>query len=934
MQGKLKRCLIIVFYSVLFSPTLALGSNELFFEFEQAKTFESKLELANTLLNNSTTTNKQKAEIYISLADLSFKKNDYTNAINYFKALERITDKKFLPDQHFRAIKMQGVIFYYQGHFQKAIFEYSRAMHIANQEFKKIEQANLLSNIGLSYFQMGNMELTLKHYLDAKELYQAVGSKQDQSDILLNIAGVYIRLSRYDRALIIYKEVLGVYQLLNDESGIAQVYNNMGVAYYETNKYDFALHYYQLALRFYISANNDNKLSTQYNNLATVNLILNNVSTAYEQAQLALDYAKKISNHSLELAALHTLAQIQFMQGDLAQAKVNNSRSTLLAKKYDNERLLIDGLAIKSLIQAGSGEYVDAIVSNKHFADEQKRLRSQAIVKGLALLQNEFKATQLNQEIEQLKQERQVQSLKMSQRNQSTVFVFLVLILLGTLGVAIYRRNSEKRAKQQLAEQVEQRTIELQNVAKELRKANEVKSQFLANISHEIRTPLTAILGQADDLMKGLYKPEQLQSELQVIHRQGEHLKSLINDVLDLSKIEANRLELNASRFDFVQLVTDIHNMFISQANSKGLKLILNNNISEHFYTQLDAIRIKQILINLYANALKFTAQGSITLVLDRTDHGIVCVVKDTGIGMNNEQLKLIFEYFKQADNSISRRFGGTGLGLSLSQQLATMMGGYISVKSEYKKGSQFSFYVPCTELPVESIELPHETTAFNKKSLSGKVLLAEDHDDNRRLISRYLRSLGLDVIVVENGEQAVEVCLKEYPDLVLLDIQMPVMDGIKALQLLKECAYQQPIFALTANVMSHEIDHYLALGFTDYLSKPIDKELFYNALAKYLKLDATKQSEIKNVDISDLVQSFKQSFTVERSKIARHAEQNDFDNLKKDAHRLLGAAKMFGVIDVSEAANDLEKGLQRKDVHQINVLTNKLLSVLLKYER
>ena len=236
---------------------------------------------------------------------------------------------------------------------------------------------------------------------------------------------------------------------------------------------------------------------------------------------------------------------------------------------------------------------------HEKYNNELRKLRSDSIVKALAVLERQFKATQLNQEIKELKQDRKLQELKMHQRSQLTVFIFVLLFLVIVTGVALYRRGAEKRAKQYLAEQVAQRTAELQAVAQELRAANDVKSQFLANVSHEIRTPLTAILGQTDDLMNGLYEPEQLKDELAIIQRHSNHLKSLINDVLDLSKIEANRLELNVSCFDMVQLVNDVHAMFNPQAKAKNLRLVLENKVGDEFYTRLDIMRVKQILINL-----------------------------------------------------------------------------------------------------------------------------------------------------------------------------------------------------------------------------------------------------------------------------------------------------------------------------------------------
>lgn len=935
MLGKL-RCLLFVLCCAFILPSFAQNSVSLFDEFKKEQQWNVKLTLGTALLDAKNITDSQKVTVYSELADLAFSSDDFENALHYFKQLEQHTSLSYLPDMHFRAIKMQGVVFYFQGYFQQAIVEYSRAMVIVEKNNKQIELANLLSNIGLAYFEMNNMELTLEYYLKAKDIYQQKGSAQDQADILLNIAGVYIRLSRYESAISIYQDVLKVYQKIGDTSGITQINNNLGVAYYESSQFDLALHYYQLALRYYISTNDYNKLSTQYTNLANINLILNNVDVAYEQAKLGVQHALKIANYSLELNALHALAKIQYVKGDLNEAEKSLNRSITLAKEYNSERITRDAFGTRSLLEASKGNFADAFNLHEKFIAEQRNQSSQTIVNALAVLQNQFKATQLNQEIQQLKQEQKVQKLKMSQRSQLTVFIFVLLFLVIVTGTALYRRSAEKRAKHLLKEQVAQRTAELQATAQELREANDVKSQFLANISHEIRTPLTAILGQTDDLINGLYEPESLHDELKIIQRHSDHLKSLINDVLDLSKIEANRLELNMSCFDVVQLVSDVHAMFITQAKAKALQIRFDNQVGNEFYTKLDFMRVKQILINLCANAVKFTQAGQVIVSLNKTDQGLVFIIKDTGIGMNSSQLKQIFECFSQADNSISRRFGGTGLGLSLSQQLASMMGGYISVQSEFKRGSQFSLFLPCVQTEKQAAHYEQLSNPQQQKQLTGRVVLAEDHPDNRRLISRYLRSMGLEVIAVENGEQAVEQCLQAYPDLVLLDIQMPIMDGRAAFKLLQKCGFQSPIFALTANAMSHEVDDYLALGFTGYLGKPLDKTAFYNTLSKYLdEADEQAQEGATKIDMSDLVTSFKQSFTLESETISQHHNSNDLDALQKDSHRILGAAQMFALDEIAKAAKNLDMALlnkQNRNKEHIQKLVDELQNVLKKY--
>ena len=930
MLGQFKHLLFICFIIVLgvFSQfSHAQQQVTLLEQFKLTDEWSEKQQLANQLLATELA-NSQQVEIYASLAERAFELSNYPQALHYYQLLEQSSTFERQPELHFRAIKMQGVVQYFQGLLQPAIISYNRALNFAVRLKSPLKQANLLSNIGLAYFNMHNMELALDHYQQAKAFYENDGSEKDKADILHNIAGVYIRLSRYDSALEIYRQVIDVFQQLGDEEGVARAHGNMAVAYAESGQNQLALHYYQLALRYYQSVNDAYQLSVQHTNLASINLKIVELDAALYHAEAAQKYAKQIDNQSLRLAALQALAKVQLVMGDIDTAKQNLEQSIALAKEYKDELRVTDGLGIAALLSAGTGDYKRAIQLHQQFIDYQRSITSEEVMKALRTFQSQFQSSQLNQEIKQLKQERSLQELKIEKRSQLTILLSIVLVLVLICAVALYRRAVEKNAKTQLEQKVEQRTQELQYVAQELRAANQVKSQFLANISHEIRTPLTAILGQTDDLLNGLYQPQQLQAELLVIKKHSDHLKGLINDVLDLSKIEANRLDLDVSEFDLVVIVNDVYAMSSMQAKNKGLTLLLENNLGSSFWTKLDLIRVKQILINLLTNAIKFTESGFVTLHIDATEQGVCFKVVDTGIGMTTAQIKNIFECFQQGDNTISRRFGGSGLGLSLSQQLAIMMGGYISVESELKKGSEFTFNVPCKQYPPAKVSteaaIPENTTG-----LVGRVLLAEDHPDNRRLITRFLKSTGLEVICASNGEQAVELCLSEFPDIVLLDIQMPVMDGLSAFELLKKCGFDKPTFALTANAMSHEIDEYLAMGFTGYLSKPIEKETFYRTLALYLDSPVVLPST--NPDISDLVSSFIASFDDEIKLLTANFAAKDFIALQQDSHRILGAAQIFTLTSVADAAMNLDKALLAKDQPATNAEIAALVDELIQ---
>ena len=918
----------LMFSCSLFFSQSSFASTSLLEQFSQSEQWQEKQQLAKKLLNQNTTNQEQSLDIYMQLGDFALAKGNFSAAVKNYQLAEQATSFAATPKRYFLALKMQGVTYYYQGLMQQAVIAYSRALSIAKKLPEPIAEANLLSNIGLAYFDMFNMEQALKYYKEAKDIYEEHGNAQDKADILHNIAGIYIRLSSYDTALEMYRETLEIFQKLGDEDGIAQSYGNMGVAYSELGQYQLSLHYYQRALRYYQETNNAYFLSSRHANIANVYLRTGDLELALSHAEKAVEFAKSIDNKTLELAGLLSQAKIELLQGKLNKAEATLTTSVSMAKQYKDDLRVQDGAGMMALIKSGKGDYAGAVASFDEFVRSFKSEQSIRLLKSMSELQSQIQASQLSQEIVELKQLQHVQELEMSKQRQLGIMLFILFVMIVVTGITIYRRSIEKGAKEQLSLMVAKRTKELEETAEQLRSANEIKSQFLANISHEIRTPLTAILGQTDNLMNGYYKPEQLNDELAVIQKQSDHLKELINDVLDISKIEANKLELSLKEGDLVRLLTDVHSMLSGQAKDKGLNFTFHNVLGEQFYCQLDFTRIKQILINLCANAIKFTNQGEVELKVSKVEQGVWFRVTDTGIGMNTEQLKQIFECFRQGDNSISRRFGGTGLGLSLSQQLAMMMGGYISVESELNKGSIFSFYLPCKERTPSSDVIESEKFVQPVvKGLSGKVLLAEDHPDNRRLIARYLESMGLEVIAVENGEQAVEQCLKEFPDVVLLDIQMPVLDGLKALKLLQECGFTQPVYALTANAISHEIDSYLQAGFTGYLAKPIDKKVFYTQLAKHCKKDSAVAKSQQ--DMSDLVASFINSFEHESALIQQHFAAHELFNLQQDAHRIGGAAKMFALDDIADSAMALESALKQDKTADLTSLVAQLLEHL-----
>jgi signal transduction histidine kinase/ActR/RegA family two-component response regulator len=405
---------------------------------------------------------------------------------------------------------------------------------------------------------------------------------------------------------------------------------------------------------------------------------------------------------------------------------------------------------------------------------------------------------------------------------------------------------------------LEKQTRELVAAREKADSANRLKSQFLANMSHELRTPLTAILGYTGLLAdeRSLDHEKRLDF-IQTIQRNGNHLLELINDILDLSKIEADRVVVEKIRYSTIRILEDVIELMRVRAESKGISLILDETTVVPEFILTDPTRVRQTLLNLLGNAIKFTEFGSVTLRVE-LDPAIANVLRfdvlDTGLGMTPRQIANLFKPFTQADESTTRKFGGTGLGLTISRRLAVMLGGdVVVIRSEPGNGTHFRFTLTAGDLegvhlvPLKKVDRsPLKIASLgqgnpplpnNGLEIQGiRVLLAEDGQDNQRLITFHLKKAGAVVEVVENGRLAVEAIESRHDqfDVVLMDMQMPELDGYSATQYLRQQGYLLPIIALTAHAMEGDREKCTAAGCTDYSTKPINKSELLGLIRLY----------------------------------------------------------------------------------------------------
>ncbi|MFY8272620.1 response regulator [Pseudoalteromonas sp. SSDWG2] len=415
--------------------------------------------------------------------------------------------------------------------------------------------------------------------------------------------------------------------------------------------------------------------------------------------------------------------------------------------------------------------------------------------------------------------------------------------LKGDLSAEIHdrERQDEIGVLAEAADQFRELSEHLIVAKQEADKTSQVKSEFLANMSHEIRTPMNGILGMVRSLSNTPLNQEQKRM-LSVVNSSGKSLLVILNDILDLSKIEAGKITLEERPVNLEEVLFEINQMFSTQARAKQISLQLPDQVPFANGTiACDETRLKQILINLISNAIKFTEQGQVAMdinVLAQTDDTITLefAIADTGIGIKQEQLATLFEAFSQADTSITRRFGGTGLGLTIASKMLALMNSELSVESEFGRGSRFSFAL--TLAKVELIE--HEDDFFDEPDVEGDyqelvVLAVEDNEINQMVLQSLLEEAGIsNIILADNGEQAVEKCELQDFDLIFMDMQMPVMDGPQATKLIKAMPQHRdtPVVALTANVLDSDKDTCIAAGMDDFVAKPVE----YTALLQVLK--------------------------------------------------------------------------------------------------
>ncbi|MBK8794415.1 MAG: tetratricopeptide repeat protein [Holophaga sp.] len=793
--------------------------------------------------------------------------------------------------------------------------------------------------------KMGSYQLALQAFDLAFAGFQAVKDDRRMAESLIGLGLVYFRLERPDDASKFWEQAREIYQKLGDGPGEARTLNNLGVLAKNRGEFSKALDYYRRAETIQSQARNTNALADLANNMANLAALMKDAKAAVTYHLRALALRETLEDKARIADSCFNLAELYLKDQQPALARPYLERATKLAQETAYRSLLIDLKELESMALEQAGDLRGALEHYKGFHQARKALTSEEVAKKASEMRERFETDRQAKQIELLKRDQAVRQARLRMLLGGSFSLLAVLVLLA----------ARYRLKVRTTRKIEAQNHDLDEANQRLEQANVFKTMFLASTSHELRTPVNAILGLTSLLREGYLAESERRRYLETISHSADGLLHLLNDILDVGKIEAGKLEVEQIPLNLRQVIEEAVWLLAAKAQDKGLALTMDIDESLPPVLVGDPGRIRQMALNLLSNAVKFTQEGSIACgarVIERLENRVTVrlTVQDTGPGIPAPVQAKLFAAYAQGDASTMRKFGGTGLGLYITRQLAHLMGGEVGLESQEGAGSLFwvTLTLAMGEETAPVIAVP---ASSGHRGYRGRVLVADDNPGNRMVAEAFLRQEGLDVVGVENGQMALEAMAGGAFDLVFLDGRMPVLDGLATAQEVRRLERLGTIrvnrlVALTGQVQPGDRERLLAAGFDAYVAKPLERDELRNVLGQFLAPAEQPQPARKeaitegdepetwkvlrqamggDTAFQDFLQGFFQDGETRVRRLGQALLGDDRNQLVRDSHDLKSNAATFGFRTLSKLCWELEQAAPQLSPTDLNRLVSQI---------